>query len=261
MARTLTIITTCLFILTGCASTGTSKPQVISSSAKSPSMRQATKVKGTQRPYKIKGKKYYPLPSAEGFSQKGVASWYGKPFHGRKTSNGETYNMYKLSAAHKTLPMGTNLLVTNLDNGRKLTVRVNDRGPFVRGRIIDLSYKAAKEMGMLKKGTARVRIAALGEAVTVHEKGRKVEKFLPHQDFNYGDFYIQIGAFADKNNAARLKRKMEKRGYKVTSRPFRKGGTRFTRIRIKAGDDLRHATKMVKRFRSEGFKDSFVAAR
>ncbi|MGM0682063.1 MAG: septal ring lytic transglycosylase RlpA family protein, partial [Thermodesulfobacteriota bacterium] len=128
--------------------------------------------KSTQQAYRIKGKTYYPIPDAKGFSQRGLASWYGPPFHGRKTSNGETYNMYGKTAAHKTMPMGTHVLVQNLENNRKTVVRINDRGPFVRGRIIDLSKKAAKDIGMLEKGTARVEITALGETVTV-KKGQK----------------------------------------------------------------------------------------
>ena len=117
----------------------------------------------TQKPYVIDGKRYYPIPSAEGYSEKGIASWYGGKFHGKKTSNGETYNKYSMTAAHKTLPMNTMLLVKNLENGKKTVVRINDRGPFVRGRIVDLSYKAAKTLGIVKNGTARVQAIALGE--------------------------------------------------------------------------------------------------
>ena len=112
----------------------------------------------TQRPYTIKGKQYVPLASASGYVEKGRASWYGKKFHGRKTSNGETYNMYAMTAAHKTLPMNTWVRVENLENGKQIKVRVNDRGPFVSGRIIDLSYTGAKQIGMVGPGTARVRV-------------------------------------------------------------------------------------------------------
>ena len=221
----------------------------------------SNKKRATQRPYKIKGRTYYPLPSSEGFVQTGVASWYGRPFHGRKTSNGETYNMYKRSAAHKTLPMGTNVLVTNLDNGRETTLRINDRGPFVRGRIIDLSYQATKELGVVKKGTARVRIAALGEAVAGSGK-QTAPKFLPHQDFNQGNFYIQVGAFTKQSNANRLQTKLSKQGYQVSTSSYtNKQGTHFTRIRIDAGHDLRQAKKLVAKIRQQGHKGAFVAAR
>ena len=106
----------------------------------------------TQESYVINHKRYYPIPSAEGYSQKGIASWYGGKFHGRRTSSGEIYNKYTMTAAHKTLPMNTMLLVKNIENGKKTVVRINDRGPFVRGRIVDLSYKAAKELGIVKEG-------------------------------------------------------------------------------------------------------------
>ena len=254
-----------LFFLVSCAPKV--KVPVISSTTKRPvSVEAKKKVKknkkrGTQRPYKIKGKTYYPLPSSEGFVQTGIASWYGKPFHGRKTSNGETYNMYKRSGAHKTLPMHTNLVVTNLDNGKEITLRINDRGPFVSGRIIDLSYEAAKELDVVKQGTARVRIAALGEAISVRKGDREVPQFLPHQDFNKGDFYIQIGSFTQKQNATRLEAKMEGQGYKVAISTFTKKGTLFHRVRIQAGHDLRKATKLVKKFQSEGHSGAFVAAR
>jgi rare lipoprotein A len=98
----------------------------------------------------------------EGWSETGVASWYGNPFHGRTTASGERYDMEELTCAHKTLPFGTRIRVENLDNGRAIILRVNDRGPFVKGRIVDVSRKAARELGMLGPGTARIRITVVG---------------------------------------------------------------------------------------------------
>ncbi len=219
-----------------------------------------TKVPGTQRPYEIKGKTYYPLPSAEGFEQKGIASWYGKPFHGRKTSNGETYNMYSRTAAHKTLPMNTNVLVKNLDNGREMVVRINDRGPFVRGRIIDLSHTGATELGIINRGTARVYISALGEAVTVEEEGQKVKRFLPHEDFNRGNFYVQIGSFTNKDNALRLKTKMEAKGHEVSVRLYDRGDKIFHRVQIRAGFEMADANKTLDLFTQMGYSGAFVIA-
>ena len=112
----------------------------------------------TQRPYKVFGVWYYPLPSAAGFVEEGRASWYGPGFHGRLTSNGESYDMHALTAAHKTLPLGTHVKVTRTDNGRSVVVRLNDRGPFVDERIIDLSRAAAQQLGMIGPGTAPVRL-------------------------------------------------------------------------------------------------------
>ena len=102
------------------------------------------------------------VPVKKGDTEKGIASWYGKKYHGRLTANGERYDMHKLTAAHRTLPFGTVVEVTNLENGRKVRVRINDRGPFVKGRIIDLSYKAAGELAMVHSGVARVRIEVVG---------------------------------------------------------------------------------------------------
>ena len=138
---------------------------VLSLSACSLTSTRASKssAKHSGKSYVINGKRYYILSSAEGFKEKGQASWYGEPFHGRKTANGETYDMHKISAAHKTLPLNTWVEVKNLDNNKTLALRVNDRGPFIEGRIIDLSRAAAEEIGMLKAGVAKVTIRAITE--------------------------------------------------------------------------------------------------
>lgn len=118
----------------------------------------------TPTPHQIVGKTYNPLPSIQGFEEEGVASWYGPDFHGRQTSCGEIYDMHGLTAAHKTLPMNTWLLIRNLENDRVVTVRVNDRGPFYEERIVDLTRAAADSLGFLDRGTARVRITVLAGA-------------------------------------------------------------------------------------------------
>ena len=115
------------------------------------------------RSYEVFGQRYRVLNSADGYRERGVASWYGEAFHGRPTASGETYDMYALSAAHRTLPLHTWVEVSNLDNGRQLVLRVNDRGPFadVESRILDLSYGAARELGVVGAGLARVEVRAL----------------------------------------------------------------------------------------------------
>ncbi len=218
------------------------------------------KVPGTQRPYVIKGKRYYPLPSAEGFVEQGIASWYGRKFHGRKTSNGERYNMYSRTAAHKTLPMNTHLLVQNLENGRESIVRINDRGPFIRGRVIDLSLTTAKELGIVKKGTARVRITALGETTSIVQNNKKVERFLPHKDFNSGDFFVQIGSFQNKTNAVRLKNKMQSLGKRTVLQLYDRGDSFFYRVQVSAGNTLTAAKSVEKRLSNDGYP-GFVIAR
>ncbi|GEM_PF-3970380 len=179
--------------------------------------------------YTIAGKTYYILSKAENFHQKGMASWYGEPFHGRKTANGEVYNMYALTAAHKRLPLPTKLKVTNLNNQRSIIVRVNDRGPFVQGRIIDLSYAAALKLDIVKTGTAPVEISSL-------DNFDKTTKNLAQSS----QMIIQVGAFEDISNARKLYSRIQserlrpafiykdrddtrKLWYKVRIGPFRDG--------------------------------------
>ena len=125
--------------------------------------------KRSGKSYVINGKRYHILASADGYREKGQASWYGEPFHGRKTASGEVYDMNQISAAHKTLPLHTWVEVKNLDNNKSLVMRINDRGPFVSGRIIDLSRAAAQEMGMINKGVAKVTVTAISA-----EKARRL---------------------------------------------------------------------------------------
>jgi len=145
--------------------------------------------RATMKPYSVSGRRYYPTVVSVGTVYRGVASWYGRDFHGRKTSNGEYYNMYALTAAHKTLPMNTMVKVTNLNNGRSVVVRINDRGPFVKNRIIDLSYAAAKRIGMAGRGTAPVMVEVLGFDSTISRlAGTKQEVMI-------SGFAVQIGSF------------------------------------------------------------------
>jgi rare lipoprotein A len=111
--------------------------------------------------YVVRGKRYYPLASSEGYVERGVASWYGREFHGRPTSSGEAFDMNAMTGAHRTLPLPTWVEVTNLENGQRVVIRLNDRGPFHDDRLIDLSYAAASELGMVRQGTARVEVRAI----------------------------------------------------------------------------------------------------
>lgn len=148
----------------------------------------------SQRPYTINGETYYPLPSASGYMETGKASWYGHPFHGRRTSSGETYDMYKVSAAHKVLPLGTYVLVENLGNGKNIVLRINDRGPFVKGRIIDLSYAAASAIDVVGPGVADVRVTALAKEVgRAHPRTGISEPVLESKDFSRGGFHRSGG--------------------------------------------------------------------
>ncbi len=214
---------------------------------------------GTQKPYEIKGIKYTPIASAHGFSQTGIASWYGKKFHGRKTSNGETYNMYAMTAAHKTLPVNTWVSVHNLKNNRKIVVRINDRGPFIRGRIIDLSYEGAKRIGIVDSGTAKVRITALGQATSYSKTTRKPVSF---QKSNYwkGNFTVQVGAFKVKSNALRYKYKLSKKYQNAHIVMYKDYRGVFYRVRIGRFTHIKDAERFSEKMITKGFDQAFVVA-
>ncbi|MBI3398867.1 MAG: septal ring lytic transglycosylase RlpA family protein [Deltaproteobacteria bacterium] len=206
---------------------------------------------GTQRAYQIDGKWYSPVDSSNGYEEEGIASWYGRDFHGNKTSNGETYNMHAMTAAHKTLPLGTYVKVTRLDNGKETVVRINDRGPFVKGRIIDLSYKAASEVGIADSGTAKVKIAALGDAV-----GDK----LVARDYQHGNFMVQAGAFTVNSNAAKLRDNLLQRYSNVSITTYDRGDTVFYRVRVGGTVSLKEAERLKSRLEAEGVESPFVVA-
>ncbi len=188
----------------------------------------ATQGKAWQRPYTINGERYEPLSSHEGFVQSGLASWYGSDFHGKSTSNGEVYDMYAMTAAHKTLPLGVYVKVSNRDNGREVVVRINDRGPFVAGRIIDLSYSAARELSIVGSGTAPVRIEALGY-LDDRIKGRAVYK--APVSYDRGSFGIQVGAFGKWENAQRMADSVKQRYGSSSIREAIANGVRYYRVR------------------------------
>lgn len=213
----------------------------------------------TQRPYVINNRTYSPLPSAEGFEEIGIASWYGSDFHGRKTSNGEKYNMYDITAAHKLLPMNTMLLVTNLNNGKETVVRVNDRGPFVQGRIIDLSYGAAKKIALIKCGTSRVKITALGETKLNKKTGK--QRFKKHADLQSGEYYVQIGAFTQKYNALSLQEKFLNAGHNTVLQKVLIKEQSFYRVQVYVGKTLGGARKREQVLREKGYRGAFIIAR
>ncbi|PSM51869.1 septal ring lytic transglycosylase RlpA family protein [Campylobacter blaseri] len=169
------------------------------------------------RPYTINGKTYYPTTVKVGDIQRGLASWYGPNFHGKSTSNGEKYNMYAQTAAHKTYPMNTMVKVTNLNNSKSAIVRINDRGPFVKGRIIDLSKKVANDLGVIATGTAPVIL----EVVGFH--GHQISKTAPSSERVYtgGVFMVQVGAFRRLEGANIYKNKYDGTGgYSAVVREF-----------------------------------------
>ena len=209
------------------------------------------------KPYKVFGKWYQPLPDSKGFRQRGLASWYGKDFHGKKTANGEIYDMYAMTAAHKTLPLGTYVRVHNLENNRELEVRVNDRGPFVRGRIIDLSYTAAKDIGIAGPGTARVEVVALGTPVSTD--GGSSRSYVPGDYFS-GNFTFQVGAFVNRENAERQKRELEKKYKYAHITVFDRGDQVFYRVRVGRFTSLEEAVKEELILIEDGYSNAILIA-
>jgi rare lipoprotein A len=155
--------------------------------------------RGGNRPYQLFGQHYSPVANATSFQEAGIASWYGNKFHGHLTSNGETYNMFAMTAAHKTLPLPSYVKVTNLDNGQSAIVRVNDRGPFHHDRIIDLSYSAANKIGMLQQGTARVQVEL------IKSPGMLAQHIISANQ----QCFIQIFASSDNNRLKQLRAEVE----------------------------------------------------
>jgi len=204
--------------------------------------------------YEIDGQKYYPLDKAHGFIEEGVASWYGADFHGKKTASCEIYNMNAMTAAHKTLPLGTVVEVNNLENGKKTVVRINDRGPYVGTRIIDLSHEAATQIGMVRNGTAKVRIIALGTDDMLLDDSNSAKYFT-------GDFTIQAGAFSQKNNAERLKQMMEQYIDDVQIVPVDREGVTLYRVRAGQYSSLKKAQCDEKLLNDNGFPEAFVVSK
>ncbi|HKL50930.1 MAG TPA: septal ring lytic transglycosylase RlpA family protein [Wenzhouxiangellaceae bacterium] len=192
---------------------------------------------GNHSPYTVLGKTYQVLPSARGYRERGRASWYGSKFHGRLTSSGEPFDMYKVSAAHKTLPLPSWVEVTNLDNGRKLRIRVNDRGPFKEGRIIDLSYAAAVKLGVLDAGTAAVEVRALdfgGQSAAIAARPVSVPVDL------------QAGAFSNRETADQLARRLGEAGIdNVRVQRARVRRDTVWRVRIGPVWEAAHAQRLV----------------
>ena len=163
---------------------------------------------GNPKSYVVFGKRYYVMDSGKGYIEKGIASWYGTKFHGRRTSSGETYDMYAMTAAHKSLPLPTYVKVTNLSNDKFIVVKVNDRGPFHENRIIDLSYTAAIKLDIIQKGTGLVEVKAIDiedskEVILVEDDK------ISTQD---ASFYIQVGTFSKLESAKKLKQKLDSFG-------------------------------------------------
>ncbi|MHB8722711.1 MAG: septal ring lytic transglycosylase RlpA family protein [Steroidobacteraceae bacterium] len=206
--------------------------------------------------YDVLGKRYYVLSSSVGYWERGVASWYGPGFHKVRTSMGEQYDMYGMTAAHKTLPLPAYVQVTNLQNGRSVVVRVNDRGPFVGNRIIDLSYTAAAKLDMLHNGTAMVEIRTIDPATPpVLTASSAADAAAPSPAL-----FVQAGAFSDPANAQRMAEKLRGGSYgKVFVRDDQIAGRRMYRVRIGPVRDVAEFDRVVAALERAGISDAHLA--
>lgn len=211
---------------------------------------------GNPESYVVNGKRYAVLKEATGYDKTGIASWYGTKFHNKKTSNGETYDMLSMTAASKELPLPTYVLVTNLDNNKQIIVKINDRGPFHEGRIIDLSYAAAMKIGMVDKGTANVRVTALNTDGMIANSKPVTDK-INITETDGGLYYIQIAKLKEEKDASLMKQqlnqnqqfpvivKQNKEGYAVTLGPV---------------SNNREAQSIIAHYRANGFNAESVIA-
>jgi rare lipoprotein A len=227
--------------------------------------------KGNPPFYKVFGKRYYVLSSSVGYRERGVASWYGPGFHKVRTANGEFYDMYGMTAAHRTLPLPAYVRVTNLQNGRSVVVRVNDRGPFVGNRIIDLSYTAAVKLGMLRNGTAMVDIRAVepsaspsvvtaGAAPPPGSPADPSAASAASSSSVSAPLFVQAGAFSDPENAERMVEKLRGGSYgKIAVRDDQIAGRKMYRVRIGPVRDVAEFDRVVAALEKAGIADAHLA--
>ena len=210
-----------------------------------------------QQPYTVNGIRYEPLSSHVGFEQEGTASSYGSDFHGRATSSGEIFDMYAMTAAHKTLPLGVYVKVRNKRNGREIIVKINDRGPFVGNRVIDLSETAAIKLGMLQEGLAPVAITALGYR-SFDQRGEAV--YQAPASYDQGSFALQVGAFSQKNNALRFADELRRSYGSADIKETNVAGALLYRVRLGRYSSLKAAQAGQNRYQAGRFPGCFVVA-
>lgn len=214
------------------------------------------------RPYAVYGVSYKPLKSSRGYRERGVASWYGKKFHGHKTSNGETYDMYRMTAAHKTLPLPSYVRVRNLNNGKSVVVRVNDRGPFLQNRLIDLSYAAAYRLGIIGTGTGIVEVEGLTADTppTVTAARPSVPPVISTAVAAESPrLYLQAGAFTSRENAEALRNRLATGGFTpVHIEPAERDGTPLYRVRLGPIASVDESDRLVARITAQGLPSPVV---
>ena len=213
---------------------------------------------GNKSPYSVLGQSYTVLPTAHGYVERGIASFYGNKFHKYKTSNLEDYDMYQFSAAHKTLPLPSFARVTNLQNGKSVVVRINDRGPFMQNRLIDLSYAAAVKIGIWPRGTGLVEVRAI-------DPGEPLQELPPAQDVKAAGqvgpgIYLQVGAFSDMANADRVADRLRQANFApVQVVDIQVGGHSVRRVRVGPLADVERADEVTDKIENMGLPRPQVA--
>ena len=257
------IIIICALLLAGCGSSRDGLPRNYRSFDARDIPNAVPKIESKSRygnpsSYVVLGKRYHVLKSARCYQAKGIASWYGTAFHQRLTSSREPYNMYKMTAANKVLPLPTYVRVTNLKNGRKIIVKVNDRGPFHANRIIDLSFAAAKKIGMMSKGTALVEVEAIDPRHPNQICGQRRQA---HKEAN-PRIYLQLGAFSTKHNADKFANKLARESQQsvhVTITRTKHGY--IYKVQIGPLKDVTIADTITARLQAKGFGEAFAVVR
>jgi rare lipoprotein A len=248
-------------LLVACASAGRSETPLRTAPARPVVTNPAPVVSGTMRRYQVRGRWYQPMQDAAGYDEEGIASWYGDQFNGRPTATGEIFDMHGLSAAHKTLPLPGLVEVTNLANGRTIVLRVNDRGPFVDDRIIDLSRGAAQELGLLSQGVGRVRVRYLGLAprgggtgmgAGAQQAAAAPEPFVQAET---GVFWVQAGAFSQRNAAERI---ADRLGDRARVQQVDGASGRLFRVVIGPWDDPNSAEEGRQAVIARGYPDALL---
>jgi rare lipoprotein A len=224
---------------------------------------------GNPASYVVFGKRYHTLQSSEGYLERGIASWYGTKFHGRKTSSGEPYDMYKFTAAHKTLPLPTYARVTNLRNGRSIIVKINDRGPFHENRLIDLSYAAAYKLGIIATGTGLVEVRAITPgagspepqqvAAPPQQQTAQASRVIPAVE-QPGDrpvgMYVQVGAFSERSNAERMRIRLAQADIsRIRVSRIERDNTPVYRVRIGPLNDVHRADELTTVLQALGIRE------
>jgi len=214
---------------------------------------------GNPASYVVNGKRYYTMPSSKGYKERGLASWYGMKFHGKRTSSGEPYDLYAMTAAHRSLPLPTYVEVKNLQNGRSVIVRVNDRGPFHEDRIIDLSYTAAVKLGILAYGTGLVEVRAIdtGEAepAPTPVPGQEAEATRPAAQ-EKPRLYLQAGAFRVRSHAERLRAEIEAQKLGEVRIVAPQDGSNLYKVRVGPLQDNGEARRINSALKTLGINDS-----